>query len=84
MKYKQISIWVEDYGEWVIRNDGSIYFSDEFSGAYWESDIAIFRDYTSDILYKQFVEEVEEDTDDVMPFRTFEILVADSFKAFEL
>ena len=84
MKYKQVQIVVENYGEWVIRDDGEVYFSDEFSGAYWESAIGIFRDYDNETLYKDFVEVVKEDMETVLPFKTFKTLISDSFKAFEL
>lgn len=84
LKYKQIHIVVESYGEWVIQADGEVYFSDEETGAYWESAIAIFRDYTNEILYKDFLEEVNEDMETQLPFSIFVELVADSFKVFEL
>ncbi|AHJ86912.1 hypothetical protein STP4a_057 [Salmonella phage STP4-a] len=83
MKYKQISIVLENYREWIIHNDGSVYFLNELTGACWESDIAIFRDYTNEILYEQFIEEVE-DEENIIPFHLFASLVADSFTAFEL
>jgi hypothetical protein len=35
MKYNQFTITVLNYGDWVIRRDGTVYFSDEETGAYW-------------------------------------------------
>ena len=83
LKYKQVHIILENYGEWVIQADGEVYFSDEETGAYWESDIAIFRDYTSDILYREFCEETCEDLEP-MHYNTFKTLVEDTFRIFDL
>ncbi|URQ04138.1 hypothetical protein VIPECLOM01_00060 [Enterobacter phage vB_VIPECLOM01] len=83
MKYNQFTITVLNYGDWVIRRDGTVYFSDEETGAYWESDIAIFRDYTPDILYREFCEETCEDLEP-MHYNTFKTLIEDTFKVFDL
>lgn len=84
MKYNQVSLAIEGLGEWVVKNDGSVYFSDEETGAYWESSISIFRDYSDEMLYKDFIGEVWKDMDVVPGFEKFKEWVTDSFKVFEL
>lgn len=83
LKYKQITISVLGLGDWVIQHDGSVYFSDEETGAYWESSISIFRDYTDEMLYQDFIADIQEDMDTVPAFSTFKVLIEDSFKIYE-
>lgn len=83
MKYNKVTISL-DLGEWVIKNDGSVYFFNEETDAYWESSISIFRDYEDKILYEDFVIEIKDDMDIVPGFEKFKELIADSFKVFEL
>lgn len=83
MKYNRFTISVLGLGDWIIQNDGSVYFSDEWSGAYWESSIAIFRDYPDTVLYEDFVADVQADMETIPHISTFRVLIADSLKIFE-